>query len=131
MLEIDGTIYRVKVRKQRQPVDLEAMFIVHLKAAKVPRWRREFMFHSTRRWKFDFAWPELMVACEIEGGTGWKVNGKSIRGSHVTPLGYRKDCMKYSEGAIAGWCVVRGDAKMVKDGTLLRLVELAIAERMK
>lgn len=57
---------------------------------------REFRFHPERRWRFDFAWPSIKLAVEIEG-----------RGRHQTVVGYRRDCEKYNEAARLGWRVLR------------------------
>jgi very-short-patch-repair endonuclease len=70
---------------------------------------REHVFHPTRKWRFDFAWPSLMVAVEVEGAT-WHA-GRHTRGS-----GFEKDAEKYAEAAILGWRVIRVTADMVVDG---------------
>jgi len=57
---------------------------------------REFRFHPTRKWRFDFASPRLRVAVEIEG-----------RGRHQTVAGVRSDCEKYNAATAAGWRVFR------------------------
>lgn len=61
---------------------------------------REYKFHPTRRWRFDFADPVNKVAIELEGGI-W------IRGRHVHPTGYLKDTYKYNAAVILGWRVLR------------------------
>lgn len=55
---------------------------------------REFHFHPTRGWRFDFAWPAARVALEIEGV-----------GRHQTNDGVRKDCEKYNTARLYGWTV--------------------------
>jgi very-short-patch-repair endonuclease len=57
---------------------------------------REYRFHPTRKWRFDFAWPAYKVAVEIDG-----------RGRHQTVDGVRKDCEKHNEAVILGWAVLR------------------------
>jgi hypothetical protein len=35
---------------------------------------REHRFHPVRKWRFDLAWPELLLAIEVDGGVwieGW------------------------------------------------------------
>lgn len=91
--------------------------------ANVPLPTTEFRFDPTRRWRFDFAWPVLRVACEVEGGT-------FVAGRHSRGKGFEADAEKYSEAAIAGWLVVRVTTGMVEDGRALRLVERAIAARL-
>jgi len=57
---------------------------------------REYRFHPTRKWRFDFASPLLKVAVEIEG-----------RGRHQSIAGFRADCEKYNTATSMGWRVYR------------------------
>ena len=60
----------------------------------------EFRFHPVRRWRFDFAIPELKIAVEIEGGS-W------VQGRHTRGAGYQGDMEKYNQAVILGWKVLR------------------------
>lgn len=80
----------------------------------------EYRFHATRRWRFDFAWPDRKVALEVEGGV-------FIQGRHSRGVGMVKDMEKYGEAAVQGWRVLRVTPKQVIDGTALRLVERTFA----
>lgn len=62
----------------------------------VPEWR----FCAPRRWRFDWAWPEHLVAVEVEGGV-------FIRGRHSRGAGMLKDMEKYNRAALLGWKVLR------------------------
>src|SRR5215472_13591861 len=64
------------------------------------KYQREFKFHPSRRWKFDFAIPSKSLAIEIEGGI-WS------RGRHSRGAGYQSDLDKYNEAAVLGWTVLR------------------------
>ena len=99
---------------------LETQFAQQLATAGLPTPVRELAFHTGRGWKFDFAFPEAMVAIEIEGGT-W------TRGRHVRPKGFEHDCEKYAEAALAGWTLLRVTGAMVRDKRALRLAERALA----
>lgn len=66
----------------------------------LPAPEREYRFDSERRWRFDFAWPSLKIAVEVEGGV-W------IRGRHVRPVGYLADLEKYNRAVVLGWRVLR------------------------
>ena len=61
---------------------------------------KEFRFHPTRRWRFDYAIPSHKIALEVEGGvfTG---------GRHIRSKGFIGDMEKYNEAARLGWTVVR------------------------
>lgn len=117
---------------------LEQTFAMQCKAAGLPdmKWgKNELLFHPTRKWRFDFAWEEFKVAVEAEGGTythgqarADKATGKKVvqKSRHLTPTGYHEDCIKYAEAAILGWTVIRADAKMIKTGAALKLLERAL-----
>ena len=63
-------------------------------------WKTEIKFHPKRKWRFDWANEELMVAIEYEGVFG----GKS---RHTNLTGYTNDCEKYNNAQILGWKVLR------------------------
>lgn len=68
---------------------------------------REYKFHPTRKWRFDFAWPSQRLALEIDG-----------RGRHQTVVGVRADCEKNNEAIRLGWRVLRVPATDKKDAPL-------------
>lgn len=104
---------------RKGPSKLEETFAFQIRALGLPAPEREFRFHPKRRWLFDFSWPELMLAVEVEGGTG-------INGRHVRPAGFREDCIKYASATLLGWRVIRGDSRMVTNGMLAAFAEQAI-----
>jgi len=57
----------------------------------------EHRFHPTRRWRFDFAWPQQKVALEVEG----------LNGRHQRTAGFLKDMEKYNRATVMGWRVLR------------------------
>jgi len=63
-------------------------------------WVTEHIFHPTRKWRFDFANPELKIAVEQEGGV-W------IFGRHNRGKGFLSDLEKYNAATIMGWRVLR------------------------
>ena len=87
--------------------------------AGLPSPQREYRFHDSRRWRFDFAWVDLMLAVEIEGGT-WS------RGRHVRGQGFADDCEKYNNAALLGWRVLRFTTEMVNDQTAVTMLMEAI-----
>lgn len=93
-----------------------------LKIAGVQGWEREFAFHPVRGWRFDFAWPDALVALEIEGGV---FSG----GRHSRGAGIREDMTKYNEAQLLGWMVIRVLPEWIKKGRALLLVERALALR--
>ena len=76
-------------------------FIIPLfRSFKIPEPVREYMFHPSRKWRFDFAWPSKKIAMEIEGGA-W-ISGRHNRGS-----GFTNDMIKYNAACELGWRVLR------------------------
>ena len=76
---------------------------------------REYAFAKPRRWRFDFAWPDAMLAVEIEGGL--YSNGRHSRGK-----GYEADMEKYNAATLKGWRILRFSPAMVTNGTAINLV---------
>lgn len=78
--------------------------------------KQEYKFHPRRKWRFDFAWPKMLVAVEVEGG-------KWVKGRHQRPQGFEADCEKYNEAARMGWRVFRFTGDMIEDGRALATLE--------
>ena len=78
---------------------------------------REHRFHPARRWRFDFAWPDIRlsggwrIAVEIEGVFRVPAKGDAVPGSdvggHRTVSGFLKDAEKHREALLLGWIVLR------------------------
>lgn len=98
---------------------IEEQMAQQMLLAKFPAPVREHRFHHTRRWRFDFAWPERMLALEVEGGI-WGV------GRHTSGAGFEKDCEKYNTATVHGWRVLRVTAGQIKAGKALAFVEMAL-----
>lgn len=111
-----------KKKKARREVDI--LLEAHLRdlwrgtAIGVAIVCREYNFHPTRKWRFDFAIPvivqegradNLKVAVEIEGGI-WR------RGRHTRGKGYQGDLDKYNAAAAEGWTVLRFSTEDVMKG---------------
>lgn len=86
----------------------------------------EHRFCYPRRWKFDFAWPQLKIALEIEGGTWGKAPSR-----HTTGAGFQGDCEKYNEGTLLGWAIYRVTTKQVNNGYMASLLQRVFAARSK
>jgi very-short-patch-repair endonuclease len=103
--------------------DLETALANQIRDVGLPEPEREYRFHPTRRWRFDFAWPDYMLAAEVEGGV-W------VRGAHNRGAGFIKDCIKYNEAALLGWTVLRFAGAMITDGVALDCLEQML-ERLR
>lgn len=110
--------------------------------ASIPAWQRDYVFHPTRKWELDFAWPELRVYLSIEGGV-YRSSHRSVRrvtlmyrtaSGELVPVrgtkdGLANDLEKHTEAAILGWIGVRATGSMVDSGLALSLLKRAIALR--
>lgn len=94
----------------------ETLMEAWIKSQGYEGWIAEHRFHPTRRWRFDFANPELMLAIEVEGGT-------YSQGRHTRGKGFEADCEKYAEAMLLGWDVYRCTTGMVKSGKAFETIE--------
>lgn len=92
----------------------EAIFLTRFKqlAPDLPVPQREYQFDNTRRWRFDFAWPDHMVFVEIDGGQNMYV------GSHNRGKGKANDIEKQNAAVLAGWKPLRFTDVQLKDNPL-------------
>jgi len=81
----------------------------------------EYRFHEVRRWRFDFAWPDALVALEIEGGV-WS------GGRHTNPKGFIADCEKYNTALSMGWSVIRCPAPFITKHKMIYWLKEALAK---
>ena len=73
----------------------------------------EHRFHPERRFRFDFAWIDLKIALEIEGGI-W------THGRHTRPTGYLNDMKKYNLATFDGWDVYRHAPEWIRSGETIK-----------
>ena len=66
------------------------------------------------------AWPDRMLAVEVEGGIWLK------GGHHTSGKGFMSDLEKYNTATMLGWRLLRVTPSMVDDGTALILIERAL-----
>lgn len=86
---------------------LEDTFALQLKSYNI-HYERQYRFHPTRMWRFDFAIPSIKLGIEIDGGTWMAKSG------HTTGRGYQRDREKDQQAIHHGWTVLRFTAKDVK-----------------
>jgi hypothetical protein len=98
-------------------------------ALKLPEPVREFHFHPSRNWAFDFAWPELKVALEKEGVVYPKEPGDHrLGGRHTSVRGFTGDIEKYAEAFALGWRVLRVMPKHIDSGQAMIWIESALKQ---
>jgi very-short-patch-repair endonuclease len=79
---------------------------------------REYRFTPDRKWRFDFAWPEVRIAVEIEGG----INEGKHRGYHMRTKGFLKDAEKYNRASTLGWRVYRFAPSQIQPAALEEII---------
>lgn len=80
---------------------------------------KEYQFHKSRKWRFDYAFIEHKIALEVEGGvyTG---------GRHIRPKGFLNDIEKYNTAAMLGWRVLRTTPDNLRTFKTIELIRCAI-----
>lgn len=115
-------------------------FAEQLQAAGIEPVRElEFARAVGRKWRFDFAWPSLMVAVEIDGLVPRYVKKRSTKGKqytvleaggrHATMDGYEEDCRKLATAAQLGWFAIRFNQNLVRNGEALKFTQQLLHAR--
>jgi very-short-patch-repair endonuclease len=117
---VDQTVRGVNALKKEEArarrEALEARLLRDMRAIGLPAPTREFKFHPTRKYRFDFAWDAYKLAVECDGGTGRVL-------AHNSPKGYQYDCERDAEASILGWTVLRFTGNQIKNGSAVTFVE--------
>jgi phage/plasmid primase-like uncharacterized protein len=119
-----------RTKKKREEGELSKKFRMLWKVFQGPELKPEHQFHPTRKWKFDFAIPEIKFAVEIEGGiwmTRWiNRRGKKVMvqgGRHNSGAGLIADYHKYNAAELDGWTVIKLAEGMVTADAIEELIE--------
>jgi len=115
-------------RKRMEASYLERQFMNLVERHRIPNPVREYQFHQTRKWRFDFAWPKIKLAVEIDGGT---FGGAKMLGNHAIGKRYQQDCHKGNAAQLEGWVVLRADREMVGTDEFGALVLKMILKRLE
>ena len=99
---------------------LEDRLAVQIAARGLPLPVRQLRFHPTRKWLFDFAWPQRKLAVEVDGGE-W------VRGNHWRPEGVARDREKAVAADRLGWTVLHFTGSAVRSGAALAKLTEALS----
>lgn len=129
MLDANIAEYRFDIRTMtkipKAPSPLEEAFVLMWRAfGNGMEYVREYEFAESieRKWKFDFAWPDLRVAVAIDGGK-YAYRG----GRHATD----EDKEKCNQGVIMGWYILHFSSTMLNDPMeVCRIVKRLLSERL-
>ncbi len=100
---------------------LELLLAAQIEQAGIQKPEQEWIFHPSRKWRFDFAFPHLIppLAIEVHGGT-WS------RGRHTRGKGFEGDCDKNNAAVLLGWRVLQFTGDMVRDGRAIDMIVEAL-----
>lgn len=91
---------QTKTRQSKQQATKTDFFVLLCRSDLKEECIKEYKFHETRKWRFDYAIPKYKIAIEVEGGV-W------IGGRHTSPKGFLGDIEKYNTATVMGWKVLR------------------------
>lgn len=104
-------------RKRGKVKDDKTGFLIIWRAYRphAPMPETEYRFHTKRRWRFDYAWPEKRVAVEIDGG--FYMTGYNPKTGGYTPIGgHTKDTDREKQNMAVemGWRVLHYSPQMLR-----------------
>jgi hypothetical protein len=100
-------------------LNAEDLLALQVKAAGLPEPERQYYYARPRKLRADFAWPDVMLLCECQGGV-WS------RRAHGSITGILADIDRLNAATISGWRLIRVTPDMVKNGEALKLIERAL-----
>ncbi|MCX5984952.1 MAG: hypothetical protein NTX54_00315 [Chloroflexi bacterium] len=115
---------RATTPRVQSPLELRLLVLIRASGFDEPVTEYPFARHLGRRWQFDFAWPALMLAVEVDGGS-WVPGG----GRHTRGAGFAADHDKFNRATLLGWRVLRFTARHVTEGSALADLAEALGVR--
>ena len=112
-----GIFFFVQCAEKDLQLDLSHFWKVY----GIPEPVAEFKFHPKRRWKFDWAWVDRKIACEVDGGL-WVAGG----GRHNRPVTMIKDNEKFNNAALLGWRILKFTPQQFRNGEAAEFIKLII-----
>ena len=82
---------------------------------------REALALPGRRFRWDYSWPEVKLALDVQGGV-------YVGGHHSRGKGYEDDNVKANWAVLMGWRVLRATPGQIANGEALRWVLRALKE---
>jgi len=123
-------------KKKKRESSLERALAFQIRVFNLPRPLTEYQFaahavglgpgiqkrlaaNGFKNWRFDFAWPILKFAVEVEGIT-------PSGGRHQRIGGFQEDIEKYHAAMDLGWTVYRTTSPLINDGRAIKLIQKVI-----
>lgn len=113
-----STVAPASPREEREPPKAIELFDDFLTHGGFGRVEREYRFHPTRRWRFDWALPERMIAFEYDG-----LMKAGENQGHTSIGAVLRDVEKINEAQALGWDVYRVNAKSIHDGSAFSFLD--------
>lgn len=129
---------------RKKKVTAEDIFATQCRVFGLPDTRTQYRFETElrseksgrlRQWKFDFAWPQYMLAVEIDGVVMRRMQGfdKKWRwvatGGHSDIQGMRDNNKKINRAIETGWSVLRYLEEEVQPGRAIQQTMRVLALR--
>ena len=116
-------------------LDPTTLLLLQLRSNDIPEPRSkahkdgEYYFHPTRKWRFDFAWPEEKFNSNCSGCKKWshlkkvaiEIDGGAFAfggGKHMQP----RDLEKLNTAASMGWKVYRFTPEMIRKSQAIKFL---------
>jgi len=108
-----------KLRTQLPPMPsaLEEQLAQHIRADNLPRPIRQYQVNPARRWRLDYAWPDLRIACEVDGEV------------HRIKERFHADIEKHAWLVLHGWTLLRVGGREVRSGKAIEWLKSLLWER--
>ena len=115
----EGLLFQIQALGIHQP-EREYRFCAH-KVGLGGGIRARLSEAGLKDWHFDFAWPDILFAVEVDGGA-W------VNGGHNTGKGSTRDKLKGHHAVSQGWQLYRCDADLIKSGLAAMLIEKKVTQ---
>lgn len=89
---------------------------------------RQYRVVEARRWRFDFAFPDVLVCVDVDGGVFAAENGETA-GRHARGAGIVAGFEKRNAAAELGWCVLCYGPPQVRSGEAALQIERLVSAR--
>lgn len=118
---------RVAAGRRVSVSDLADRLLSLCRLARIhPEPEREHVGIPGRRFRFDLAWPAIMLAVEVHGG-------EFSQGRHTRGRGLAADCEKSNLAQLHGWMILAFTGRQVdrESGDVIATIEKAIEMRSR
>lgn len=112
------TAPKAKRAARTGPSELEVRFWQQWSQTGLPMPEREWYFLADRGFRFDFAWPSLRFAVEVQGM------------AHRIKERFESDIEKRALAQLNGWTVLEVSGKAIRDGRALDWAKVLYADRV-